>query len=73
MKIVARNQSGNLIKYASILFSFYYYTGGAHGNTTTSSYNYDFENKKKIELEDLFEENFDYLKFISDYCIKDIR
>lgn len=60
-------------KYASILFSYYYYTGGAHGNTTTSSYNYDFENKKKIELEDLFAENFDYLKFISDYCIEDIR
>jgi len=60
-------------KYISILFSYYYYTGGAHGNTTTSSYNYDFENKKKIELEDLFAENFDYLKFISDYCVEDIR
>jgi hypothetical protein len=24
-------------------------------------------------LEDLFAENFDYLKFISDYCIEDIR
>ena len=60
-------------KYASILFSYYSFTGGAHGNTTTSSYNYDFENKKKIELKDLFAENYNYLKFISDYCIEDIR
>jgi len=60
-------------KFASILFSYYSFTGGAHGNTTTSSYNYDFENKKKIELKDLFAENFNYLKFISDYCIEDVR
>jgi hypothetical protein len=27
----------------------------------------------KIELKDLFAENLDYLKFMSDYCIEDIR
>ncbi|MCL4377751.1 MAG: DUF3298 and DUF4163 domain-containing protein [Actinobacteria bacterium] len=60
-------------KVFSILFEYYSYTGGAHGNTITASYNFDVAGKKKLELKDLFKENFDYLKFISDFCIQDIK
>lgn len=57
-------------KFVSITLYVYYFMGGAHGNTMVYTYNYDLEKNKNYKLSDLFEG--DYLKVISDYCIKDI-
>lgn len=57
--------------FISILFYDYQFTGGAHGLTYLTSYNYDFAKRKPRTLNDVFKG--DYLKAISDYCIKDLK
>lgn len=52
----------------SVLISVYTYTGGAHGLTILTSVNYDMNRNKPLQLRDLLEGN--YLKEISDFCIK---
>lgn len=47
-----------------------YFVGAAHPNTFFYSINYDLKNNKPIKLSSLFEGN--YMKVISDYCIKDL-
>jgi Deacetylase PdaC/Protein of unknown function (DUF3298) len=59
--------------FISILFSFYEYTGGAHPNTTTESFNYDLNRGAPVRLADLFTPNSNYLKVISDYSIKELK
>lgn len=59
--------------FISILFSFMSYTGGAHPNTTTSSFNYDLNRNTPVKLADLFIPNSNYLKVISDYSIKELK
>jgi hypothetical protein len=47
-----------------------YFLGAAHPNHDSYSVNYDLEQGKEIKLNDLF--TGDYLKFLSDYCIKEV-
>ena len=62
--------NGNIL---SLLFTDYAFTGGAHGSTISSTYNYDLVNNKEINLSDIFKPGSDYLKFLSDYCFEDIK
>ena len=62
--------NGNIL---SLLFTDYAFTGGAHGGTISSAYNYDLVNKKEISLSDIFKPGSDYLKFLSDYSFEDIK
>jgi len=57
----------------SLLFSNYSYTGGAHGNTNSVAFNYDLNRGVVLKLSDLFQPNSNYLKVISDYCIKEVK
>jgi len=50
-----------------------YSRGAAHGNSFTAVLNYDVKNGKKLALADLFNPKSNYLKLISDYCIKDLK
>ncbi len=62
--------NGNIL---SLLFTNYTFTGGAHGSTVSSTYNYDLVNNKEIKLSDIFKPGSDYLKFLSEYCFEDIK
>lgn len=62
--------NGNIL---SLLFTDYAFTGGAHGSTISSTYNYDLASNKEINLSDIFKPGSDYLNFLSDYCLEDIR
>src|SRR6266446_7099324 len=50
-----------------------YERGAAHPNSNSSVLNYDIHNGKKLALADLFNAKSNYLKAISDYCIKDLK
>jgi len=50
-----------------------YSRGAAHPNSYTTVLNYDVLNGKKLALADLFNAKSNYLKAISDYCIKDLK
>ena len=57
----------------SLLFYLEVYEGGAHPSHNYSSLNYNLETGKEIKLSDLFYSDSDYLKVISDYCIKELH
>jgi len=58
----------------SLRFEKYYYSISAvHGLTHIYGFNYDLNNKRIIELKDLFKPNTDYLKEISDYSIENLH
>ena len=58
----------------SIEFTESAYSGGAaHPNSYTTVLNYDVRNGKKLALADLFNAKSNYVKVISDYCIKDLK
>ncbi|MFN0087523.1 MAG: DUF3298 and DUF4163 domain-containing protein [Blastocatellia bacterium] len=59
--------------FISILFYFYEYTGGAHPNTTTQAFNYDLTRNQPVKLADLFAPKANYLKSISDYCVRELK
>jgi len=59
--------------FISILFTFFEYTGGAHPNTLTESFNYDLNRNAPVNLADLFAPNSNYLQVISDYAIKELK
>jgi hypothetical protein len=44
----------------------------AHSNSKTIVVNYDLKAGKVLELADLFKSDADYLKFLSDYCIRSL-
>lgn len=50
-----------------------YSRGAAHGNSLTTVLNYDVKNGKKLALADLFNPKSNYLKAISDYCLKELK
>ncbi|MCX6159606.1 MAG: DUF3298 and DUF4163 domain-containing protein [Ignavibacteriae bacterium] len=56
--------------FVSVVLYTYYFTGGAHGSTIATTFNYDIDYNQNLKLSDLFEGN--YLNIISDYCIKEI-
>ncbi|MEW6145144.1 MAG: DUF3298 and DUF4163 domain-containing protein [Thermodesulfobacteriota bacterium] len=64
--------SPELISLSGEVFS---YTGGAHGNTFYMSSNYWIKDGKAllVGLPDLFTPKSDYMKVLSDYCIRDLR
>lgn len=49
----------------SIYMNYYKYTGGAHGQSNSRSYNIDLKTGNIIELKDLFKEEYDYKKTIN--------
>jgi hypothetical protein len=58
----------------SIMFYVYeYYSGAAHGLERTQAFNFDFSSGDYIMLEDLFEPDFNYLDFLSCYCVKELK
>lgn len=64
--------SPELISLSGEVFS---YTGGAHGNTFYISSNYWIKEDKALllSLPDLFTPKSDYIKVLSDFCIRDLR
>ncbi|MCX6723360.1 MAG: DUF3298 and DUF4163 domain-containing protein [Candidatus Staskawiczbacteria bacterium] len=56
----------------SVVFDIYNFEGGAHGASYFVPLNYNPETKQEIKLTDLFPNDKNYLKTISDYCIKDL-
>ncbi len=64
--------SPDLISLSGEVFS---YTGGAHGNTFYMSSNYWIKDGKalRLGLSDLFMPKSNYIKVLSDYCIRDLR
>src|SRR6266545_2601626 len=59
--------------FISVLFTFFEYSGGAHPNTTTESFNYDLNRNAPVRLADLFTPNSNYLKVISDYSVRELK
>jgi putative hemolysin len=57
-------------EFVSIRFEVSEYTGGAHPNTYSKSFNYDFKNNKIINLSDIFDVNKDYLNNLSNKTIQ---
>lgn len=50
-----------------------YYSGAAHPNSYTEVVNYDLKAARPLKLSDLFKPGAQYLRAISDYCIKDLK
>lgn len=50
--------------FLSFYINYYQYTGGAHGMTFKTAYNYDLRTGKKVFLDELFERRFDYKSII---------
>ncbi|MBO0724201.1 MAG: DUF3298 and DUF4163 domain-containing protein [Blastocatellia bacterium] len=67
-EVIAANRD-----FISVLFTLVQYTGGAHPNTTTESFNYDLNRNAPVILADLFTPNSNYLKVISDYAIRELK
>lgn len=53
----------------SLLIWTYQYTGGAHGGSFSTTFNYDLQSGRMLKLADLFQPNSGYLKVISAYCV----
>ena len=60
-------------KIISISFANSTYEGGAHPNHYSLTINFDLQAGREIKLTDLFKPNSNYLKVISDYCIKTLK
>ena len=59
--------------FISMRFEKYRFDGGAHGVTDVYGFNYDIKRMSLVRLADLFEPGTDYLRQLSDYCIKDLK
>ena len=59
--------------FISVLLTFFEYSGGAHPNTITESFNYDLNRNEPVRLADLFTPNSNYLKMISDYSVRELK
>ena len=53
----------------SLLVWTYQFTGGAHGGSSSTTFNYDLQSGRMLKLADLFQPNSNSLKVISGYCI----
>jgi len=60
-KIIQSNSS-----YISFVLNYGGFTGGAHGYEVNATFNYDVKNQKILKLKDMFPNNKDYLKYLSD-------
>ena len=52
----------------SILFADYQFTGGAHGNTVITSYNFDLKSGKQLTLDDFLTSDREYEK-VTNYAL----
>lgn len=59
--------------FISLTMENYQYTGGAHGFSNRTPYNFDLTTGKEITLEDLFKENSDYKEAINKEIQKQIK
>jgi hypothetical protein len=59
--------------FLSIQFQNTAFTGGAHPNHYFSSLNYDLKSGREIKLAELFKPDADYLKFLSEYAIAELK
>ncbi len=59
-------------KYISVLMSMGGYSGGAHGYRNMVSFNYDLSSDKEVKLSDLFPNDKNYLKKISEFSRQDL-
>ena len=57
----------------SVVINIYNFEGGAHGAEYSKAVNFNPQTKKEIALADLFPNNPNYLKTISDFSIKDLK
>lgn len=57
----------------SVAFGNYVFEGGERPNLYSFTINFDLKSGKKIELADIFKPGSNYLKFLSDYSIKDLK
>jgi len=57
----------------SVWFGNSTYSGGAHPNSESFTFNFDLQKGTEIKLRDLFQQNSGYLKRISDYAISDLK
>jgi len=57
----------------SIVFQIYADTGGAHPNGYFRALTFDLQNNKNIILADIFKDQANYLKNISDYSMQDLK
>ncbi len=53
--------------------NFSYYAGAAHPNTYLSSMNFNLVNGEYINFSELFRSDSDYLQYISDFCVFDLK
>ncbi|HEY0429297.1 MAG TPA: DUF3298 and DUF4163 domain-containing protein [Pyrinomonadaceae bacterium] len=60
-------------KVVSVGFGNSTFEGGAHPSQFSFTINFDLAKGKKIELAELFKPNSNYLKVISEYCIKKLK
>lgn len=56
----------------SLQFTIYSYTGGAHPNGQTRSFNWDPRSESEIQLADLFTPGSAYGRIIADYCRREL-
>lgn len=54
-------------KILSVKIEYYQFTGGAHGGTTYEFLNYNIATGERINWQDVFKKNSDYLRIISEY------
>lgn len=58
----------------SLMFTIGWYgSGAAHPNSWTKVFNFQFNPLLPIELQDLFEADSNYLEFISNYCLENLK
>ncbi len=57
----------------SLLVWTYQFTGGAHGNSFSTTFNYDLQSGRMLKLADLFQPNSNSLKVISNYCFTTLQ
>ncbi len=60
-------------KVISIWFGNSTYSGGAHPNSHSFTFNFDLEKGKELKLNDLFQPDSGYLKRISSYSVADLK
>ena len=60
-KVIQSNSS-----YISFVLNYGGFTGGAHGYEINATFNYDVKNQKILTVKDIFPNNPDYLKYLSD-------
>ncbi len=65
-----KKNEGNLL---SMIITKYTYSGGAHGFTENIPYNYDLRDGKNVKLNDLFEDEIDYIQILNDEINRQIN